>query len=357
MQKKRHTLKSAVIIPALNPEPGLLTFVQKLLASEISKVIIVNDGSDRAFERLFAQLRQLENCTVLEHRENRGKGSALKTAFSYFLRHCPDLDGAVTADADGQHTAEDICKIARRLPLEKDALILGVRDFQTSKVPVRSYLGNMLTSRLFQLLYGVYLPDTQTGLRGIPKKQLAWITQLPGDRYDFEINMLLEARKRKLKFLTVSIQTLYFNNNSASHYDTVKDSAQIFLRLLSGKARFLCVAASSTLVDILGFWLLNSVLFADLAQPVRLFLNTLIARAASSLYKWAFSYAEKFTISLVNYFKFSLFLMLASYVLVAMTSMLWKCNEVLSKLVVDLGLGFACLLWRIFGKCRSDALS
>lgn len=227
-------INCAVIIPSLNPIPELPVFVQKLISKGVPEVIVVNDGSDCKYDYIFEALKQIDHCSVLKHEINYGKGRALKTAFSYFLKHFINMDGVVTADADGQHSIEDICKICNILSEKKEVLILGVRNFQDNNVPKRSYLGNMLTSSIFHLLYGCKLNDTQTGLRGIPVRQLPEMIELKGDRYDFEINMLIKARILNLGLYTVPIETLYFDNNSGSHYNTVKDSAYIFFRLIAG---------------------------------------------------------------------------------------------------------------------------
>lgn len=227
-------INCAVVIPALNPRPDLADFVRELLNRGIPRIIVVNDGSDSSFNDIFREIGQIECCTVLTHSVNRGKGRALKTAFSYFLRNCPGLSGVVTADADGQHAVDDICRIGERLFLKQGSLILGIRNFKDSSVPERSLIGNTITSRIFQLFYGYYLSDTQTGLRGIPASELPWVVKLKGERYDFEINMLIGVMHHNIGFSTMPIKTLYYDNNSGSHYSTIGDSARIFACLVSG---------------------------------------------------------------------------------------------------------------------------
>lgn len=227
-------LNSAVVIPALNPLPNLAAYVRELLKYGVPHIIVVNDGSDSSFNRVFSDIEKFENCTVLWHKKNMGKGRALKTAFSYFTKHLSYLDGVVTADADGQHDVLDICEICERLSIKQDSLILGIRNFKDKNVPKRSYIGNMLTSRIFKLLYGYYLSDTQTGLRGIPGEHIPWMVELNGEHYEYEINMLINAKRHNLSLSTIPIKTLYYNNNSGSHYTTVKDSARIFKCLILG---------------------------------------------------------------------------------------------------------------------------
>ena len=78
---------------------------------------------------------------------------------------------------------------------ETDRLVLGVRDLTLPQVPPRSKLGNRLTSWAFHLLYGVRLADTQTGLRGIPWGMLAWCGEIRGERFEYEMNMLIRAAR------------------------------------------------------------------------------------------------------------------------------------------------------------------
>ncbi|MGI6345217.1 MAG: glycosyltransferase family 2 protein [Bacillota bacterium] len=228
------TKNYAVIIPALNPIPGMVDLVRQLLQQGVAQVIVVNDGSDESYDPIFDAVEKMDNCAVLRHPINRGKGRALKTAFAHVLKHHQQLDGVVTADADGQHTIDDICKIGERLAAEQESLILGVRNFQEENVPLRSYIGNTLTSRVFHWWYGVELHDTQTGLRGIPLQAISWMVDLEGERYDLEINMLIHAKRHNLKLLTIPIATVYYDNNANSHYSTIGDSLFILWRLILG---------------------------------------------------------------------------------------------------------------------------
>lgn len=229
--------KIAVVIPALDPVPELSALAAALLDRGAAGVIVVDDGSAPPCRGVFESLRSLPNCTVLTHDRNRGKGRALKTAFARILERHPELQGVVTADADGQHGIDDIFAVARTLASEPGALVLGVRDFTAAGVPMRSVFGNRLTSALFGLLYRRRLGDTQTGLRGIPAEALQWMIRLEGERYDYEITMLIEAARRGLVFTQVPIATRYFDNNAGSHYRIVRDSARIFAHLIAGLGR------------------------------------------------------------------------------------------------------------------------
>src|SRR5579875_519680 len=144
----------AIIIPALNPSKSLIDYVKTLLANDIPHVIVVNDGSRQELADIFQELNCLDGCTVLHHEVNRGKGRALKTAFQYVLQYHHDLDGVITADAYGKHSIPDVLNISGKLVNTDKEIILGVRDFSQENVPVRSLIGNRITSFLLQLFYG-----------------------------------------------------------------------------------------------------------------------------------------------------------------------------------------------------------
>ncbi|MCL2351562.1 MAG: glycosyltransferase family 2 protein, partial [Firmicutes bacterium] len=202
-------MEHAIVIPALNPDKKMLVLVDELTKMGAGRIIVVDDGSADASKKVFRQLRSRENVVLLRHLVNKGKGAALKTAFSYCFEHLRDtVSGVITADCDGQHTPRDIFRISEALAAAPDCLILGVRDFAGAAVPRRSLMGNRVTSRFFSLMYHVYLPDTQTGLRGIPASELEWMTKLTGQKYDYEINMLIQAKRRKIGFRQIGIEVV-----------------------------------------------------------------------------------------------------------------------------------------------------
>ncbi len=283
MDIQTNNFNAALVIPALNPPDSLPDYAELLAKCGAKRIIIVNDGSNCQFQNIFDRLAALEYCTVLHHEANQGKGQALKTAFNYYLQHFrQEFQGVIMADADGQHRAEDICHLASLLDEEKNELLLGCRDFDLPDVPWRSRFGNHLTSAVFKGLYGSSLSDTQTGLRGLPNQQLDWICQLKGNRFEFEINMLIQGRKRGVALQQVPISTIYYDNNAGSHYQTIRDSWPIFLALISGLVEYILSAAISGIVDLGLFLFLNS-LFADIQNTgLRLAFALGPARIASS---------------------------------------------------------------------------
>jgi glycosyltransferase involved in cell wall biosynthesis len=228
----------AVLIPSYKPDAKLVKVVQELTDSEISQVIVVDDGSPAEYRDVFDQVRPLPGVVVLTHAQNQGKGAALKTGLKYLLNQNQLLEGVVTADADGQHATADILKVAQEIRVRPEALILGGRRFDKD-VPWKSMAGNTITRWILRLVFGLQIYDSQTGLRGIPWKLIATFIDIPYDRYEFELEMLMVCKARGIPLHEITIQTIYINQNRASHFSPFKDAVRVYKVLIqNGFAQF-----------------------------------------------------------------------------------------------------------------------
>ena len=177
-----------VIIPAYKPDERLVALIQELRGE--FPVLVVDDGGGTEFAGIFEQARSA-GAVVLTHEENKGKGAALKSAYRYMLDKGKG-SGAITADADGQHKMKDIIAVAEAMEANPDTFVVGGRDFR--KMPPRSRFGNTVTRFVFRLATGLKISDTQTGLRGIPACSMEKMAAVAGDRYEYEINVLLSLK-------------------------------------------------------------------------------------------------------------------------------------------------------------------
>lgn len=239
-----------IVIPAFRPTEGLGPLLEALAADGL-RVVLVDDGSGPDFEALFAQCEGLGNVDLVRHAANQGKGAALRTGFNHALLRWPDLRAIVTADADGQHLPVDVARVASHAAANPKSLVLGVRTFGES-VPLRSRFGNHLTCTLFGLLYGVKLNDTQTGLRGIPQSLAVAMLKSSASGYEFELDMLITARRMSLEIEQVPIQTVYLAGNASSHFNPLFDSMRVYLVLLRFSAVSIVTAICDNAVFIAG---------------------------------------------------------------------------------------------------------
>ena len=178
----------------------------------MKRIVVVDDGSGMEYREIFDQLSKRLDCTVLRHEVNQGKGRALKTAFAWCGHLSGSVDVVVTADSDGQHAAHDVIRVAGRtldrIAMRQPAVVLGVRTFDGEDVPGRSRLGNKATSAVVRAS-GRQLSDTQTGLRGFPTDLAVRSSHVVGERFDYEMNVLLWLLGTRAPIDEVPIDTIY----------------------------------------------------------------------------------------------------------------------------------------------------
>ncbi len=247
-----------VLIPSLEPDEKLPNYVRALAAGGFGLILVVDDGSGEQYQPIFNEIASWKRCTVLHHPVNRGKGAALKTGFEYILSRTK-YQGVITADSDGQHTVPDTQNLASLLTADEDELLLGSRDFsrKSKAVPPKSRAGNRITSCIFALLYGHWLPDTQTGLRALNRHMLKEQLTVTGDRFEYEMNQLIYCAAHHIKMRVVPIQTVYLNENKGSHFHPLRDSWRIYKLILTGFFKFISSSLIATLIDLGIFSVIN----------------------------------------------------------------------------------------------------
>lgn len=303
-----------VVIPSYQPDEKLKKTFSSLREAGFTDILIVDDGGGERFAPVFDELKRDSACTLLTHGVNRGKGAALKTAFAYLSESRPDSLGCVTADGDGQHLAGDVLACAKRM-CETDSCVLGARDFSLPGVPRRSRMGNRITSAVFRLFCGMKISDTQTGLRAFPSRYYGALLTVEGERYDYETNMLLSAKRMKMPLTEQPIATVYIDENRASHFHPVRDSVRIYSFIL----KYCLSSVVSAAVDLIAFYLLFLFFGAKLglaavlvctfgARVISAFVNFLINRGLV----FRNGTERRFAVTLARYFLLAVCLILCS---------------------------------------------
>ncbi|MET4548786.1 glycosyltransferase family 2 protein [Lactococcus lactis] len=221
-----------IVMPAYNPQKEELVNYIKEIYIKISLksflLILIDDGSSNDYKETFDYLKKSYPIVILRHSKNLGKGAALKTGFRYIQSQSNSINNIiVTVDSDGQHLVSDLLKIIDKSTT--DRFILGSRNFlKTKKVPLRSRVGNVITSLIFKLRTGVYLSDTQTGLRAFHSELITDLLEIRQNGYDYEAAMLIKVIKSKIRITEIAISTVYIQNNNSSHFNPFKDSLKIY---------------------------------------------------------------------------------------------------------------------------------
>lgn len=264
-----------VLIPAYQPDARLPRLILELHRADPStKIVVVDDGSGQKFSDIF-EASATAGAHVISYEHNRGKGYALREGFTWIRDVASDSqECVVTADADGQHTLNDIFRVGRTCT-DTGKSVVGVREF-VGHVPARSRIGNTATSALFWLATGWKLKDTQTGLRAFPVALLPALLEVQGDRYEYELRVLLHLAKFRHPVTQIPIETIYEAGNPTSHFRPLQDSARIWAPLL----KFAASSGVATVIDYVLVLVLNALTGA-------LFFPVIAARLVSASVNFA----------------------------------------------------------------------
>jgi putative flippase GtrA len=261
------------LIPAYQPAEQLILLLKEAKNGGF-QIVVVDDGSDENFKKVFQSAAQYG--TVLRHARNMGKGRAIKTGLSFIQNHCPADCIIVTMDADGQHRVADAQKICRIAQDNPDALVLGSRKLREN-VPFRSRFGNTVTRFVYFISTRQKIWDTQTGLRAFCAKLIPQFLTISGERYEYEMNVLLTCSRAGIPILEEEIDTIYIDGNASSHFDTVRDSCRVYKEIL----KFSAASLISFLVDY-GLYSLLTLWTFGLGSIQSLLLSNIGARIMSA---------------------------------------------------------------------------
>jgi putative flippase GtrA len=250
------------LIPAYNPTKSVVEVVEGLkslisekgMNAELYPILIIDDGS--TIEESQNILKTLGNngFQILTLPCNQGKGGAIKAGLKFLSSFKPALAGVCTLDADGQHAPDDaLSLVVHFVDNGARSFIMGVRSFGDD-VPLRSRFGNIFTQKLFRLLSGRQILDTQTGLRIIPRNLFVEFITIESEKYDYEMETLLIAASKNFPIDQIPIQTIYEEGNPSSHFNPVRDSILIYFVFF----RYLAGIFVSAIIDYLVFYLLTS---------------------------------------------------------------------------------------------------
>ena len=338
----------SVILPSYNPTDKLEQAVEALIAAGFDDIIIIDDGSSADSRHHFEAAAKSSCVTLLTHEKNMGKGRALKTGFEFFISNRKGKAGVVTTDDDMQHDCEDIRLCAEEMERTGEA-VLGARSFKVGNVPLKSRLGNAVSTFTFRFICGIKITDTQTGLRAIPSGYLPSLLEVSGDRFEYETNMLLEMKQRGLKFSEFPIKTIYAENH-ASHFNPFKDTVKIYAVIM----KYIISSVGASVIDLVLFTLLNMLLPKSMEEWIRIFTATAAARVVSSAINYTvnrkkvFRSRSRVKSSLLKYYTVAVCQAALSYGLVyGLTYVLGTSQSILQtlyKMIVDIVLFFLCFV-------------
>lgn len=255
-------------MPTLDPPETLPDMVREIAAQWAGPIVIVDDGSNN--RTVFDQLKANPRVVILHHKENLGRGEALKTAFRYLLCETT-VTGVLIVDGDGGHLVRDVFRVHREAKARPETLILGT-EFASKGAPFANAPGNRLTTWVQGMLTELGFKGAKAGLCCLPKSFAETCLSIPASRYEFEIEMLSLAQKLGVAVIEVPI-VIHIKRGPVEYFRVTRDSTHAYMVFL----RFSFVAVAALCVDVALFALFHY--FTD-----AIFASTYAARFFSGVF-------------------------------------------------------------------------
>lgn len=195
----------SIIIPAYNEEKRIGKFLKSLTSfcrKNLSdyEIIVVNDGSTDKTEEVVKK----HKVKLISYMENRGKGYAVKKGIFSAKKGY-----VVFMDADGSTRLKEILPMIKIL--QKNKIVVGVRNTKESKITVRQPLHRVLMGKIFNnfsnFILDIGITDMLCGFKGFEKGTARKLfNPLFSERWAFDVEIMYRARKNGYKITPLPIE-------------------------------------------------------------------------------------------------------------------------------------------------------
>ena len=214
-----------VVIAAYNEAAMIARVVNEVRRADY-RVVVVDDGSQDAT----AQVARAAGATVVQHPFNLGQGAALQSGIDLALASGAEV--IVTFDADGQHGAADIPRLAEALAEENADFVLGSRFLDaSSNIPRLRRLLLKAATVFTRVTTGLRLTDAHNGLRAMTRRGAGAI-RLRQNRMAHASELLAQIGASGLHYVERPV-TIHYSAYSIAKGQKTSDSVVILLDLFA----------------------------------------------------------------------------------------------------------------------------
>lgn len=193
--KRVKKIKLSIIIPAYNEENTvgkILKEIEKINLKRVEKeFIVINDGSTDNTERVIKNFtKKFNNIKLINHKNNMGKGKAIRTGFKYATG-----DVILIQDADLEYSPKDIPKLLKEI-LEGENVVYGSRfKGKIKNMSFSHFIGNRILSLFAKVAFSSPLSDMETCYKMFRKEVIKNIN-LESNGFEIEAELTYKFLKK-----------------------------------------------------------------------------------------------------------------------------------------------------------------
>ncbi|MEM9414344.1 MAG: glycosyltransferase family 2 protein [Planctomycetota bacterium] len=188
-------MKLSVVIPIYNEEATLDQIIERVRAVEVDKrLVLVDDCSTDGTRELLKKYEADDDCTVLYHEKNQGKGAALRTGFA-----AAQGDVVLIQDADLEYDPAEYPKLLQPILDGRADVVFGSR-FAGGQAHRVLYFWHTMGNRFLTLMSNVFtdlnLTDMETCYKAFRREVIQDI-RIEENRFGFEPEITAKVAKMK----------------------------------------------------------------------------------------------------------------------------------------------------------------
>ncbi len=195
-------MKLSVIMPVYNERETLAEIVRQVLDTGLAdEIVMVDDGSTDGTREIMQQWADHPIIRVIYHETNRGKGSAVRTAFQSATG-----DIFIIQDADLEYDPRDYPKLIQPIREGRADVVYGSRFIggPARKVYFWHRVGNLMLTLMTNILYNIDLTDMETCYKCF-RSDVVRDFPLRSRRFELEPEITAKIAKRGYRIYEVPI--------------------------------------------------------------------------------------------------------------------------------------------------------
>jgi len=203
-------MKLSIVIPCYNEENTIVEVLGQINELNLDKeIIVVDDGSTDGSREKLENLKKKFKFKLLDHKENLGKGRAIRTALNFVSG-----DYTIIQDADLEYDPEDYQELLECAFRNEAKVVYGSRQPNLQNRRYSSllyYLGGVFLTWLTNILYGTRITDVTTCYK-LFKTNVIKKLSLKCKGFEFCPEVTVKLVKKGIKIYEVPIK--YFPRGS-----------------------------------------------------------------------------------------------------------------------------------------------
>lgn len=196
-------MKLSLIIPIYNEEKLIKEVLRRVRQLPLDKeIILVDDASIDGTHRILEQevAEHPEDTILLTHKENQGKGAAIRTG----LKHATG-DIIIIQDADLEYNPEEIPQVIKPILEGKTNVAYGSRFLgEVKRMRLPNLIANKILAFVVSVLYGQRITDEATAYKAFRREVIQQI-ELKCKGFEFCPEVTAKVLRKGEKIIEVPV--------------------------------------------------------------------------------------------------------------------------------------------------------